>query len=268
LVRANLTSKQLQGTFITTPRLRYDNPIYAHFEQQLLLSGNAMSIYALNTYDAIFLIAHAIGSLVRAGQDPANGPALLASIRAVSFDGASGLVSVNDDGDRDVVAYSYFNYQTSPDGVVQVGYFRDNGVDVVRDFVFNDGTKNPPIDRPPRPVMDLPRVFLSVMDGIAPIVLVSLGLLILVATVILVWVWRFRPLIRKSSPFFLNVTAVGEALVLVGILFLVLPPENNVYYCHLRIWFLVGGLTLSYSALLRCAVLLPFKIIFFALFIF
>ena len=68
-----------------------------------LLGGpgaHTVDLLAANVYDSIMLYARAAGQVLRAKQSLSNAPAVLAAIKNIAFQGATGFVRLDADGDR------------------------------------------------------------------------------------------------------------------------------------------------------------------------
>jgi hypothetical protein len=209
----------------------------------MLAEGAEPTVYTTFVYDAVQLVARAIGTLTRSGVSPHGGSRLVDAIRTTVFDGASGKVQLDEHGDRINAAYDYHNFQADIGSTVPVGYVSDDRL-VLKGYIFFDGTQVPPLDRPALPIL-----ILTWLDGVVPLIFAVAGILSLIVSCCLVFYWRNASMIRKSSPFFLYVIIAGQAITMVGVIFFVSPPSPLT--CHLRVWFSLFGMSLAYGALLR-----------------
>ena len=64
------------------------------------------------TYDAVYMYAHAIDSMLQKGDDLNNGKELSDALRASDFLGASGQVQISESSnDRNAIGYDVYNIQ-------------------------------------------------------------------------------------------------------------------------------------------------------------
>ena len=78
-------------------------------QQQFNLSISSVSSSAVQTYDAIFMYAHAATQVLAAGGKPNDGAALVKAMRNISFQGIQQRVVLDENGDA-VQPFSIMNY--------------------------------------------------------------------------------------------------------------------------------------------------------------
>lgn len=81
--------------------------------------------YATFAYDAVYMFAHALQTMITNEEDVNDGDLLLATLKETSFSGVTGTVSFNSQGDRDAV-YDIVNLQGNAFEIVG-SYDQDNG---------------------------------------------------------------------------------------------------------------------------------------------
>lgn len=100
--------------------------------------------YATFAYDAVYAFAYAADNMITAGTDPEDGALLLAELKDLTFDGATGPVSFDENGDR-LGVYDIINLV---DGVfVVVGTWDiPNGMQLTGTITWPDGGTKTPAD--------------------------------------------------------------------------------------------------------------------------
>ena len=66
---------------------------------------------ASETFDAVYVYAYALESMLAAGQDPTNGTQLLAALKAVNFTGAAGAEAFDKNGDPHRPIFDLVNFR-------------------------------------------------------------------------------------------------------------------------------------------------------------
>ena len=114
-----------------------------------------LSTYESYAYDAAIALAHGLDKLVDEGVDPGEMTAsrLSRAIRESTFEGVTGRVSFDENGDRrdDDLEYIVYNYQGNHDihRFEDVGHMVDGGFvrctdDQCPPIIFHDGSQSPP----------------------------------------------------------------------------------------------------------------------------
>ncbi|MCE7735885.1 MAG: ABC transporter substrate-binding protein [Candidatus Heimdallarchaeota archaeon] len=100
--------------------------------------------YSTFAYDAVYAFAYAAQKMINAGTDPEDGELLLSELQGLSFDGATGTVSFDENGDR-LGVYDIVNLV---DGVFVVVGTWDvmNGMDLTGTIIWPDGSTDTPAD--------------------------------------------------------------------------------------------------------------------------
>jgi hypothetical protein len=253
LAARNLTTSDFTGMFITAPSLAPQNwAPYDKFRARVvganptLYPGAGAEPVTFTTFihDAFFAIATAADAVLQKGLLPSNRTALRSELYRVDFEGASGRVRFDANGDRTGASYSIFNYNDAV-GTPQVTATWVDGTGIARiaPYVFPDGTSTFPPD-----MIALPIRTVSYLDAIPLIIITAILMLIVLGTVAIVVRYWTNPLIRRSSPVFLLVIIFGVVLAMISnfMWFGDLSPEK----CHLRVWLGFVGCAIAYSALL------------------
>ena len=94
--------------------------------------------FASFAFDAIYAFARAADSMFTAGTDPTNGTALLAVLQAISFDGVTGPVGFDVNGDREAV-YVLLNLKNDTFENIAI-WDPTNGYNQYGNLTFADGT--------------------------------------------------------------------------------------------------------------------------------
>ncbi|KAF9429570.1 hypothetical protein BGZ94_010276 [Podila epigama] len=127
---------------------------------------------------------------------------------------------------------------------VQHGTYFEDTLDIYNPIVFKDNTTNIPAYAPDKsevnPNYDSP-------FGLAMIVLTTILMLAILATIAIVIIFRDNIIIKSASPLFCVLELVGAAMTLSWIYLRIDTPSDNV--CRIGLMLIVVGLTINLSAL-------------------
>lgn len=155
--------KTLAGVIGTGPRIAVDDPLYQWLDEELKLRGNNPSYSTFNAaagaganywcpyaFDATLTLAKGLKNAIVNGHDPRNGTAVYEEMLALEFDGTTGTVKLDVNGDR-VGAFDLVNVLENGTiavvGIVYAGvptiYNDTEGVSMI---VWPGGTQSLPSD--------------------------------------------------------------------------------------------------------------------------
>ncbi|RCN34798.1 hypothetical protein ANCCAN_19349 [Ancylostoma caninum] len=150
----------LHGAFILCLFFRSDLEEYKNFETRVKIRAEEKYDYSRITgkeyemnnfisafYDAVLLYAIALNETIAAGMDPRNGHNITSKMWGRTFDGITGNVSIDANGDR-YSDYSLLDLDPAVDKFVEVAYYSgaSNELKKVTDFHWIGG--KPPRDSP------------------------------------------------------------------------------------------------------------------------
>lgn len=251
-----LDPADLFGTMLVSQLAgKESDPLFQSFKTDLAAARGVADKSLLDNYITYFWDAvWALGYTARKfalSSSPAqmlNTTAFSQALVSTRFNGATGNVSFDENGDRVGMPYGVFNYlnRSSVFSLVQVGIWEGASVYInTSAILFADGSNNFPLDTIPVPTSAV----LFSWGGVAVITaLAAVIILLLVITMIMVFVYRDNNLIYRSSPTFLGITLTGLLLTTVSIFFWF--GDASTIKCHLRVWFGFVGFAIAYGALL------------------
>lgn len=251
-----LDPDDLKGLIVVTPLGgKTSDPTYVKFQQDYSLwtgipNKSIPDNYITHIFDAVWSLAYAARDIVNSAGalQLLNNTIYLQSLRNVKFQGVTGSVGFDINGDRTNGVFGLFQWTaaSSGDPFPAVGTWEGAGVVIdTNKLVFADGTKNAPLDR----VLLPETAILFSWGGIAAISAIAALILLLVVIVsILNFALRNNVLIYKSSPVFLHIICLGLILLVSSIFFWF--GDASPWKCHLRIWLGFVGFATAYGALL------------------
>ena len=199
-----------------------------------------VNIFALFR-DAAYCLGWAIDRMVRRGEDPSDGPALLKSIQEeTDFWGLTGRVTLNQKGDR-VAIYDIMNTQDDSFDLVVIGKADDNGIVVMEEAVFSDGTTNVP-DAAERVFVDWGDV-----EAIVMLSLFSIGIVVALVCLVVMMSHRGTPIMRYSSPRFVCGIVIGVLFGFMNVF--VWTGTLSSSKCLARPWLLMLNFVLIFGCL-------------------
>jgi ABC-type branched-subunit amino acid transport system substrate-binding protein len=243
----------MKGTLLVTPSQGpAGSPLLERFFTLLARERGVnqtatVDTYSTFVYDAIWGIARAVKSLnAKSALGFTNSTALLQELLAITYEGASGIVSFDEKGDRENMPYSIFNWNAgTSDPFRSVGSWEGQIVINQSNIIFSDGTSNAVLDSVPTPIETL--WYSTTIGGIVTAISVVL-LVLMCITVVLLIIYRQNRLIIASSPVFLGFILGGCILAIMSNFFWF--GEPSVAKCYFRTWFGFLGFALSTGSLL------------------
>ena len=191
--------------------------------------------------DAVYSLAWAIDRLVRRGEAPSDGPALLKSIQAeTDFLGLTGEVLLKPNGDR-YALYEIRNTRDFDFVMEIIGKADEAGLDFQENAVFSDGTTNIP-DAAERVFVDWGDV-----EAIVMVTLFSIGILIALVCLAVMMMNRGSPIMRYASPRFVCGMVLGVLVGFVNVFVWTGMPSSS--KCQARPWLLMLNFVLIFGHL-------------------
>ena len=229
-----------------------------------------ISPIACFAYDACFMFAYALHHMIEEMKlDPMemeNRQLFLQILQNITFQGVSGKVSVDQNGDRPVHMFDIVNFQG--DQLVKIGSISDDGqVTYLQNvpIIYMGNTSTKPLDLPIRPLI---KIHHSAVIGM---IVGSIGCIILcLALIFFTCYFRKHPVMKASSPIFLVLMLIG----VLGLAMSVIPRtlENHLpspWLCISEFWLtnigyplIIGTLLVSSNQLISCYYIDPSKILF------
>jgi hypothetical protein len=248
----NLNPEDLKGLMVVAPLSSSVSSEYPRFvsDFQDVAGFTPFDAYVSYWYDAVWTTAIAARNLLLSPDGPDqlfNRTSYFDSLLSTKFEGLTGSISFNGDGDRENMPFGVYNFVPVTDGthLRLVGRWAGSLSMNASAITFADGTNTIPMDELPLPTTS----FLYSWAGPGAIVGVAAFVLFFVfASIIGVVVLKDNKLIFRSSPLFLIIIAFGITLALISVFFWF--GEASVAKCHLRLWFGFVGFALAYGAML------------------
>lgn len=190
---------------------------------------SVQTLYCAFVYDSIMTMANGVKLSVLAGDSPRNATAFMNHLRSVDVSLATGRISFDQNQDRVSSTFSVLNRQAGQ--LVQVGDWSEGSDPSYSNIIWPDGTTNVPQSSDPPKLKFLewksaPAIVLAILAG--------LGLVLVLALFIAVWVQSASPIIRTATWEFLLVILFGCALGYGSMFTWIGQPRD--WICALRIW--------------------------------
>ena len=200
-----------------------------------------VTAYALQR-DALYIMGWAIDRMVRRGEDPSDGPALLKSIQQeTDFMGLTGRVELKPNGDR-YATYEIVNTQDEDSyRMRKIGNADALGLDFNREAVFSDGTTNVP-DAAERVFVDWGDI-----EAIVMLSLFSIGIVVALVCLVVMMSHRGTPIMRYSSPRFVCGIVIGVLFGFMNVFVWTGAPSSS--KCLARPWLLMLNFVLIFGCL-------------------
>ena len=197
-------------------------------------------IYALFR-DAAYALGWAIDRMIRRGQDPSDGPALLETIqKETDFDGLTGRVTLRENGDR-TAQYDIMNVRDRSFMWSVIGNANESGLFFDKTTVFSDGTTNVP-DAAEQVFVDWGDVEACVM-----VALCSVGILVTLGCLVVLMSHRRTPIMNYSSPRFVCGMMFGVLAGFASVFVWTGEPTSTT--CQLRPWLLMANFVMIFGHL-------------------
>jgi len=253
---ATLSSKEVlahsQGLIITSASPG-EGAVYDKYIEKFTAQSNrtGTDYFGPYAYDTVHLCVRALHDVlytqgVDRGAD-AFPDAFLAALRAAEFDGATGLVSLDEDGLRKGSIITYLNLQG--DKWVLIGtWHEDTGAMQAQQgsaLLFPGRTHTVPADSPE---LDYANFEASDAGGVAILTVLGVGMLTIACSAAILLAWYNHPVMRYSSQPFLAIILVGAFLSLLSGFFWL--GELHTWKCTLTLWLLPVGLVLILAPML------------------
>jgi hypothetical protein len=197
--------------------------------------------YMYYAYDAVYVIAYAMNDIIQNASLWLNGSTLLTQMRAQQFNGTTGWIQFNAEGDR-LGSYDVVNFGTSQ--FTHIGIWSAaSGLSITSTPMFADGTSTPSVDVPPRAIYQISD---ATVNGC--IVLSALTVALAFGADIVLWINTHHKVIKTSSVTFCHLIVLG---CLMGLLYpsVLGAGHNTGWGCSLPLFFLGTGFSLTFGSL-------------------
>lgn len=202
-------------------------------------------------YDACLMFAYALHHMIEVlNIDPMkmeNRDLYLSILQNTTFEGVSGHVQLDQNGDRPVNLYDIVNFQQ--DRLVKIGSISADGQiaylpDV--EIIYMTGTNRKPLDLPLRPLVKInDSVVIGMIVGSSACIVLCLGLIIFTCY------FRNHPVMKASSSIFLIVMLIGVLSLAVSVIPRTLENHHPTpFVCISELWFSNIGYSLIIGTLL------------------